>query len=209
MHGVSTKIEEKLRNPQGQEPIEVCLCYHVTRKPGYYFWKALLPLYLLTALSMTTFHFETDNLSDRSSTVSTYFLAAFAMLYVVGAALPKTDFLTKIDSVIVLTTVSLAFTGVASLGIAKLHTDQGEEVAGTWNLGIEISILTIYLFSNLCIFMPPFITQFRGKGRLTRYKRPTNADSEALSEGGCDLPPTTVEHGADYYTLEFVKQGQF
>jgi len=45
---------------------------------------------------MGTFHFDADNLSDRYSTVSAYFLAAFAMLYIVGEALPKTDFLTKI-----------------------------------------------------------------------------------------------------------------
>ena len=47
---------------------------------GYYFWKALLPLYLLTVLSMSTFHFETDDLVSRVGTVSTYFLSAFAML---------------------------------------------------------------------------------------------------------------------------------
>ena len=45
---------------------------------------------------MGTFHFDAVNLSDRYSTVSAYFLAAFAMLYIVGEALPKTDFLTKI-----------------------------------------------------------------------------------------------------------------
>ena len=50
-------------------------------------------------LSFGTFEFEVDNLSDRNASVSTYFLAAFAMLYVVGAALPKVDFLTKIDQV--------------------------------------------------------------------------------------------------------------
>lgn len=61
-----------------QELTRVWVNFHVSRKSGYYFWKALLPLYLLTALSMGTFHFSTDNLSDRYSTVSTYFLAAFA-----------------------------------------------------------------------------------------------------------------------------------
>ena len=41
-------------------------------RSGYYFWKALMPLYLLTGLSMGTFHFDTDNLSDRYQTVSTW-----------------------------------------------------------------------------------------------------------------------------------------
>ena len=61
--------------------------------------KALLPLYFLMILSFGTFEFDVDNIEARSGSVSTYFLAAFAMLYVVGEALPKTDFLTKIDKV--------------------------------------------------------------------------------------------------------------
>ena len=58
-----------------------------------------MPLYLVTALSFTTFEFEVDDLENRNNTVLTTFLAAFAMLYVVGEALPKTDFLTKVDKV--------------------------------------------------------------------------------------------------------------
>ena len=61
--------------------------------------KALVPLYFLMILSFGTFEFDVDDLSNRNGSVSTYFLAAFAMLYVVGEALPKTDFLTKIDKV--------------------------------------------------------------------------------------------------------------
>jgi hypothetical protein len=59
LHGVSTKIVEKTANPQGQEHTNVPVSFHVTRKARYYFWKALLPLYLLTLLSMSTFHTST------------------------------------------------------------------------------------------------------------------------------------------------------
>ena len=157
---------------------------------------------------MTTFHFETDNLSDRSGTVSTYFLAAFAMLYVVGATLPKTDFLTKINTVIVMTTVSLAFTGIASLGIAQLHTALGPDVARDWNLSIEVSLISMYVLANLRIFMPPCIKQWRGAGRLAGYKRLPSTDIEASdTEAGGDLPPT-VEPGSSYYALEDVKKGR-
>lgn len=74
------------------------LKFHIVRKSSFYFWKALLPLYMLAVLALTSFHFDTDALDARSGTVATYFLAAFAMLYVVGDTLPKTDFLTKIGS---------------------------------------------------------------------------------------------------------------
>ena len=65
LHGVSTKLKEEEPSSNGQELTRVWVNFHVSRKSGYYFWKALLPLYLLTALSMGTFHFSTDNLSDR------------------------------------------------------------------------------------------------------------------------------------------------
>lgn len=65
LHGVSTKIVERSILASGVENTLVPLSFHVTRKSVYYFWKALLPLYLLTALSMTTFQFETDNLEAR------------------------------------------------------------------------------------------------------------------------------------------------
>jgi hypothetical protein len=159
---------------------------------------------------MSTFHFETDNLSDRVSTVSTYFLAAFAMLYVVGAALPKTDFLTKIDTVIVMTTVSLAFTGVASLVLAKMNKEMVANVADDWNLGMEVSLVSLYVLANFWIFAPPCIRQLRGAGRLDGYKRLPKSNSVSNAEETRDdgnLPPT-VEPGCDYYTLEDVKKGR-
>jgi hypothetical protein len=215
LHGVSTSITEEPPAAAGFERIVLPLSLHVTRNSAYYFWKALLPLYMLTALSMSTFHFETDNLDSRVATVSTYLLAAFAMLYVLGAALPKTDFLTKIDTVIVMTTVSLAFTGIASLALAKMNKEMGVVVADDWNLATEVSLISLYVLCNFWIFAPPCIRQLRGAGRLDGYKRlaPTDisvgaAASDAAADGaGADLPPT-VEPGCDYYTLEDVKNGR-
>jgi hypothetical protein len=46
--------------------------------------------------------------------VRTDFLAAFAMLYVIGKYLPKTDFLTLIDKVIIFTSAALAVSGLTS-----------------------------------------------------------------------------------------------
>ena len=51
LHGVSTKITESSPTASGNENTVVQLSFHITRMSGYYFWKALLPLYLLTALS--------------------------------------------------------------------------------------------------------------------------------------------------------------
>jgi hypothetical protein len=210
LHGISSKIQESATGDGTFDYTNIPISFHVTRNSGFYFWKALLPLYLLTALSMTTFQFETDNLEARLSQVMTAFLAAFAMLYVVGAALPKTDFLTKIDTVIVLTTVSLAFTGLASSALAQVHHDSGEEVAKQCNLILVASLISMYVVANLSIFVPPCIRQRQGVRRLVGHKRlPRNhieaETSDAETNG--DLPPT-VEPGCDYYTLDDVLRGR-
>jgi hypothetical protein len=62
-------------------------------KRTYHARQALLPLYLLTGLSFSAFNFEPDEMEQRYNTIATYFLAAFSMMYVVGEAMPKTDFL--------------------------------------------------------------------------------------------------------------------
>lgn len=198
LHGVSTAITEQPVSASGFEETTMQLGFHVTRKSGYYFWKALLPLYLLTALSMGTFQFDTDNLSDRYNTVMATFLAAFAMLYVVGATLPKTDFLTKIDCVIVLTTVSLAFTGLASVLLAQLHAHAGEDVATRWNLKVVVSLVSAYLFANLWIFLPPCFKKWRGASKLSGYTARQKARGK--------LPPT-IEAGHDYFTLNAIEDG--
>jgi hypothetical protein len=218
MQGISSQIHETEISSSGTENTTVTLSVHISRNPGHYFMKALVPLYLLTTLSMTTFHFETDNLSDRNQTVSTYFLAAFAMLYVVGEALPKTDFLTKIDAVIVLTTCSLAFTGIASLALAKVHEKLGQEVADLWNFYVEIGMIVGYVLFNLVIFVPTWMKQRSAIKRLSEFTEAAvspmgatqverNDDSETnpmLADGGSS---DVLQGKPEYYsTLDTAPQ---
>ena len=192
LHGVSTKIVEKIPNPQGQEHTNVPVSFHVTRKARYYFWKALLPLYLLTLLSMSTFHFDCDDFEGRNSTVSTYFLAAFAMLYVVGSSLPKVNFLTTIDAVIVLTTLTITFTGIISLVLVKVEADLGKDAAERWNLIAEVTIIALYVTANLIIFGQPYLKLRRAVTKLTH----------GTQQGGPERPLPTVQKGCEYATLK-------
>ena len=216
LRGVSTKIVEKDPNPQGQQHTNVPVSFHVTRKPGYYFWKALLPLYLLTFLSMSTFHFDCDDFKGRNSTVSTYFLAAFAMLYVVGDSLPKVNFLTPIDAVIVLTTVTITLIGIISLVLSKVEADLGEDAAERWNLIAEVAIFLSYVIANLIIFVPPYLELRRAVAKLT----PKLTKGHTQQDGGTyslftnnptvqewpiltsqERPLPTVKEGCTYMTL--------
>ena len=216
LHGISSKIvEHEVVRSGCAEVTDIQLSFHVSRKSGYYFWKALVPLYLLTTLSMGTFHFETENLPDRYSTVSTFFLAAFAMLYVVGEALPRTDFLTKIDIVIVISTVSLAITGIASLILAKVHKEMGQEVADRWNFIVEVGLIAFYVLANLVIFVPAWLAQRSAVAQLDGYPRPdyaqvggtSGSENNPMFDAGAGggMPPT-VEKGCDYVTVEDIKR---
>ena len=113
----------------------ITLNLHMSRHSSYYVWKALLPLYLVTALAdASVFEFEPENLSDRMNIVSTFFLAAFAMLYVVGESLPKTEYLTKMGKVIILSTTSLVAIGILSLVLHRLQDSFGDDTANKWNV---------------------------------------------------------------------------
>ena len=80
---------------------------NLTRHFGFYIFKVVIPLVLITCLNFMGFFLET--LSERLANNVTLFLSAQALLYVVGQYLPQTPNQTAIDR-IVLVTISLIFT---------------------------------------------------------------------------------------------------
>jgi len=184
---------------------------HVARKYPYYFWKVMLPLYLITFLSFSSFHFEVADLEPRVNTISTYILASFAMLYVVGDVLPKTDFLTKVDSAIVVTIFSLAFIGTSILLLNYIHNHVGPEEAEKWNLIIETSLISIDAVVNVMIFLPAWFQQRTARRQLASY-RTTSGDNEAAVDNwpsgenakatrAHQSPPPTVQPSAIYCSI--------
>eukprot|EP01047_Picozoa_sp_COSAG01_P019067 COSAG01_NODE_1050_length_11922_cov_8.014632_1_plen_310_part_00 len=91
--GISDQIYIEEVGPQGDYGVQINISIHVSRRFQFYWWKVLVPLWICTVMSFTTFWFKIDAFSDRISSGSTWFLATFAMLYVTGENLPKTDFL--------------------------------------------------------------------------------------------------------------------
>jgi hypothetical protein len=87
--GISTQLCEEAPQDDGTETTALLLNFHVSRKYGYYLSKALMPIYMLVTLSLTTFCLPLGDLADRSDTVGTYVLSLFALLFVVGDCLPK------------------------------------------------------------------------------------------------------------------------
>eukprot|EP01051_Picozoa_sp_SAG22_P016867 SAG22_NODE_2481_length_2528_cov_2.864553_2_plen_87_part_00 len=69
----------------GSERTKISVSFHLPRKAGFYMYKVLLPLYMVNALSYQVYFFHPSEHSNRVGTTATYFLAAFAMLFVIGA----------------------------------------------------------------------------------------------------------------------------
>jgi hypothetical protein len=166
LHGISTGMSEMPKSAQGQTFSKIEITAHITRKAGFYFRKTLLPLYLLTFLSYSTFMFPTESLEDRMANVATFFLACFSMLYVVGESLPKTDELTKIDNIIMLSTISLAAIGTAACAIFKTHTEMGLELAELVNKWCGICISSVYVIVNLWTFIPATLEQMKVRAEM-------------------------------------------
>ena len=103
----------------------------------------------------------------------------------VGSDLPKTDFLTKIDQVIVQTTASIALTGVLSLVLHKIHLHLGKETAERWNLIAEVVLVGLFVLFNLVIFVPPWLAQARAIKHLSSDKKTLRRDRRAV--GGYEI----------------------
>ena len=100
---VSTVVE-----PLGQEGFHdiIQIKLNMKRKIGFYLCKVVLPLILITCLNFMGFFL--DEFPDRLANNVSLFLAAQALLYVVGSELPRGTFNTAIDR-IVLITLTLIF----------------------------------------------------------------------------------------------------
>ena len=142
----------------------------------------------VTALSFTTFHYETDDLVERSALTSTYFLSAFAMLYVVGDSLPKTHFLTRVDKLIVSTIVTISLSGLLSRMIYSIHMSRDQAAAEKWNFWVETALAALYVSSNIYVFGPPWFLMRRSVSKLLQADLPpplpTTATASPLSTQG-------------------------
>eukprot|EP01047_Picozoa_sp_COSAG01_P063161 COSAG01_NODE_8141_length_2906_cov_4.727823_3_plen_193_part_00 len=125
------------------------------------------------------------------SILATFFLATFAMLYVVGETLPKTDFLTKIDRVIVATIISMLLVGVSTMILFELHRVYGEQTANAWNLWIAVGGCVVYVIVNLILFLPALLGRRAILKRLRSFKQQTDKPS------GFHNPINTLEQTLD------------
>lgn len=139
------------------------------------------------------------------------------MLYVVGAELPKTDFLTKIDQVVVISLCVMAGIATSSRLVAWMDSKYGEKVANDWDFWIEWLGLALYVVSNGWIFAPSWYTRNSNVHKLKNHteadqkkRAPPEAatavvdDHRAANSGQWEKLPTVRDH-ATFYRIQDIE----
>ena len=123
--GNKALLEEPDRESAGYMITRLRIQFDVERTTNYYMFKAFMPLYLLTTVSIFSLDIEPegeDSLVSKLALIFTMFLAAVALQSVIAEAVPKVDFLTTIDWVAIASIVYLCAMSVFSVVVEKLNT---------------------------------------------------------------------------------------
>ena len=122
------------------------------RKTGYYVWKTLFPLYLITTLNLTVYAFPPDDLEARLNHCPVLVLTSFATLFVMNGEVPKVDYLTCIDKVVILTLFLNVVSGVEAVIVFKWNGIL------PWLLQLDESFALIlamaFIIVNVWVIMP-------------------------------------------------------
>lgn len=121
--------------------------------------------------------FEVDDLANRMSMGTTMFLASFATLYVVGAELPKTHFLTSIDQVVVATLLFLAMMAANSWICYSITESGRKDIAEAINFVVLFGFPLVYVAVVLMAFLPAI----ERKGKALRQVSLAGAKQNAVA----------------------------
>lgn len=91
----------------------------IARNPGFYLWKAFLPLVVIVALSWSIFWMPEERFAQRSRITSTGVLTIVAYQFAFGGDLPRIGYLTLLDKAMILSFGLLAITMLESLMISS------------------------------------------------------------------------------------------
>ena len=161
LHGVSTQFEVQPKHPAaGYEQTYLFVNMHMSRRSNFFVWKVLMPQFSIIVLALTAFGFDLTDVPSRAGLVSTYFLASFAMLFVIGDSIPKLDFLTCIDTLVAASSGLLLVIGLAALPISWV-ANFNPELAGQVNAALACACAFALFATYGFVFAPPVLRKRR------------------------------------------------
>ena len=99
----------------------------IERRVGYYLWKALLPLFLIVALSWTVFWIP-EGIAGRIRLSATVILTIVAYQFAMASDLPKVAYVTFLSAITTVSFLIVALTVVVNLVVFQ-RQERGDETA--------------------------------------------------------------------------------
>lgn len=96
----------------------------VDRQWGFYFWKIILPLLIITGVSWAVFWMNSDDLGSRLGVSFTALLTVVAFNFIVSDTLPRISYLTFLDALITLTYLWLSAIIAQSVVVFQLTAEE-------------------------------------------------------------------------------------
>eukprot|EP00038_Savillea_parva_P015250 m.13488 g.13488 ORF g.13488 m.13488 type:complete len:401 (-) comp3049_c0_seq1:162-1364(-) len=153
LYGASWTLK-KHEDKSGYTQQQLRLSFLVGRHVTFYALKVLLPLYLLLINFASDFFLPPSDLSSRSSNTMTGFLAAFAFLYVIAEMLPKVEFLTRIDQVILVTLIGMTLCGINAWTVFLIEDQYDVKLAQKVNWIVGTTLASLYVVLNVVLLLP-------------------------------------------------------
>ena len=120
----------------------------IERKPGFYLWKAFLPLAIIVALSWSIFWMPEERFAGRSRITATGVLTLVAYQFAFGTDQPRIGYLTLLDKTMILSFGLLACNMLESLMVSRLQDSDRDRALGVDRLSRMIfpAVYAIGLF---------------------------------------------------------------
>ena len=96
----------------------------ISRRSGFYVWRVLMPLFLITAVSWAMFWMERGNLGERLSVCFTALLTVVAYNLILGDLLPRIAYPTFVDALITMTYLCLSMAVLESVVVASFESSE-------------------------------------------------------------------------------------
>lgn len=139
---------------------------HISRRSSHYINKVIIPLVMTVLLNLASVDLPLEDLASNLSHSSTLFLSAVALLYVVQAELPKTQYQTAVDRIILNTMYILGLSCFVAVAAYRANKAGEFDWATTINNFGVPSLTALYIVALLAQIIPLLVRRQMSKRAL-------------------------------------------
>jgi hypothetical protein len=126
--GTEASVSPMLREQDQRTYSRLDFSVKVKRQTGYYLWKVVLPLTLITMISWIVFWMGSEGLGRRAGVSATGMLTVIAYQFIIAGSLPRFPYLTVLDKVALLALFLIAATMVENLASARVDEERRAQI---------------------------------------------------------------------------------